>query len=411
MKNGTFMRLMALAAAALLTLASCGWPPYDIEASSALRSTRDMELVHEFRIDGGTGILQAEGGPLVRYYPSVQFEPQGTSLPLGFFFTDYGLEFLPGQFFDALRGDGSAVTSGTPWTYTDTDTDDSFFGLPRRDGVYVFSEQYDYAGPDGPGDVLVVALPADGDYNVATVYADPSDGVQTMGERFGADAVFVKQRNNTSVVGSWLSPAPEDVRPLALGTYFDEALQDTYLLGLYQDGSQIRVVRSMLDIAEPNDQGIDIAAGSALLNDFDAAAPQYNGDASVGRLVVRDLATPGDTTRIAVSLREPDGAYAVFLGRYDTISGMTYSRVEAVSRPVIEVLSNGLLVVDSGSGYELVDASGELVWRLRSPAVLYAGERLDDGEHYLYFTSGYWAADDAGSYRITRVHRIPTPEP
>jgi hypothetical protein len=409
MKNGTFMRLMALAAAALLTLASCGWPPYDIEASSALRSTRDMELVHEFRIDGGTGILQAEGGPFVRFYPSVQFEPQGTSLPLGFFFTDYGLEFLPGQFFDALRGDGGTIGSGTPWSYEDPDTTDNFFGLPRRDGVYAYSEQYDYAGPEGPGDVLVVALPGDGDYNVATVYADPSDGVQTMGERYGAGAVFFRQRSNPSF-GPWNLPNVDEIRPIAIGASFDDTLPATHLLGLYIDGPEIRLVQSTLNQVALSDEGIDLDTGSALRDDLDGPAPEYDGDFTVGRLAVRDIYTPGDTTRIAVSLREPDGAYAVFLGRYDG-AGMSYSRVEGVTDPVIEVLSNGLLVVDSGSGYELVDASGEPVWSLRSPAVLYVGERLDDGEHYLYFTSGYWGRDDTGSYRITRVHRIPTPEP
>ncbi len=364
-----------------------------------------MDLVSEFRIDSDTGILQAVGGPEVRFYPSVQFDPEGTSIQLGLFLLDYGTAFLQGQFFDAVRGDNNSIAGGMPWDVPD---DEPFFGVPKRSGVFVLGAAYEYGGPDGPGDVLIVAIPEDEDYNIVTVYADPSEGVPTEGSVYGTGDVFTRQKGSPGVVGSWLSP-PEDVRPLAVGTYFDETGPATYLLGLYRDGPEIRLVRSRLD---PSGEGIDLesATGTELLSDFSAPAPEYDGEVSVGRLAVRDLASAGDATRIAVSLPESGGGYAVFLGRVKG-SGFEYTRVEGVSNAVIEVLANGLLVVDTGTGYEVVNASGELVWRLRSPSVFYAGEREVGGERYLYFTSGYWAGNDEGEYRITRVHRVPTPEP
>ncbi|TVQ21332.1 MAG: hypothetical protein EA383_17170, partial [Spirochaetaceae bacterium] len=79
-------RLWALIVASLLFLSACGWPPYDIEASSSLHATRDMELVLEFRVadgDGGGSIVRSWRDPDISFYPSLRLDPQGSDVQLG----------------------------------------------------------------------------------------------------------------------------------------------------------------------------------------------------------------------------------------------------------------------------------------------------------------------------------------
>lgn len=403
------MKILRLALIVTTIVAACGWPPYDIDASSALWSAREMELIAEFAIPRGTGIVEPWSNPEISFFPSIRFEPEGTSEQLGLFLFDFGSDFSRGQFFDAVRETaGGAVASGTPWLYTNTFTgEQDSFGLRTATRRYFQQTRYAFSG--GAGDVFLAFLAWEPDYDLVTIYAEPVENSPTLGAVRGTDSIFWRQINAISNdPNGWFSVDLSEVTPVALGSYFHDTANQTFAMTLFIDDQSIRLVETAIDIDAPENRGVNFDDDPVLRDDLDAPAPLYTADFSVGRLAVRDIESLTDSTRIAVSLPEADSTHAVFLGTSDGTS-LRYTRVPDLTDPVIEVLSTGGLFTDTDNGYRIVDADGTEIWRINTPTLLFTGEREHDGDMYLYFTSGYWARDGGTTTRYTRIYRLRTP--
>ncbi len=404
------MKILRLALIVTTIVAACGWPPYDIDASSALWSARDMELIAEFAIPRGTGIVEPWSNPEVSFFPSIRFEPEGTSEQLGLFLFDYGIDVTSAQFFDAVRDTvGGAVVSGTPWDFSAPDNDENFVAIPGSLPLHVSATKYLYEDAFANteiGDAYIFLIPDNNDYVVATMYTDP---LAAPPGTEGSIAVFARlfecQRailaNPTS---EWFSPVA-DVNPVAVGAYYENILNETRILSLFEDGGQWRIIRTEAEAPGPTGDCVDIEPFTSM-ETLNAPVPSTAPANGGGFLIARDLATADG--RIVVSLPRPDGSYAVYFGTPDG-TGLAYQELPGVTHRAIAVLSNDLIMVHTDPGYELVNVAGEVLWSTRTPSLLFTGEREHDGDMYLYFTSGYWARDDRNTTRYTRIYRLRTP--